>query len=93
MIAHVVFIKLQDKATATEIKAQLESLPPQIPEIKHYEVGIDEVESSRSFDVCLYSQFDSYDTLKIYNDHPAHVEVLAFIRERVTTVHAVDYTL
>ncbi|MEO1287312.1 MAG: Dabb family protein [Chloroflexota bacterium] len=93
MIAHVVFLKLKDKSIAQEIKTKLDALPAQISEIKHYEVGIDEVESARSFDVCLYSQFESYETLTVYNDHPAHVEVLGFIREHAETVHAVDYTL
>lgn len=93
MIAHVIFLKLTDKSIAQEIKAKLDALPAQIPEIKHYEVGIDEVESSRSFDICLYSQFENYDTLKIYNEHPAHVAVLDFIRAHADKVHAVDYTL
>jgi len=93
MIAHVVFLKLKDKTQAGAIKEKLETLPAKISEIKKYEVGIDEVESGRSFDMCLYSQFESYDTLKIYNDHPAHIEVLGFIREYAEKVHAVDYTL
>lgn len=93
MIAHVVFLKVKNKSQAGAIKEKLEALPAQIPEIKKYEVGIDEVESERSFDICLYSQFDSYDTLKIYNEHPAHVEVLGFIRQHAEKVHAVDYTL
>ena len=93
MISHIVMLKLKDKVAASEIKARLETLPAQIPEIKGYEVGVDELGSPRSFDLALYSQFESYDTLQIYNEHPAHVEVLAFIRENAETVYAVDYTV
>lgn len=93
MITHIVFLKLKDKANAEEIKARLDALPAQIPEIKTYEVGIDEMDTARSFHLSLYSQFDSYDALKVYNEHPAHVEVLGFIRENAEIVHAVDYTL
>jgi len=94
MIAHIVFLKLKDKThAATIIKEGLESLPAQIPEIKKYEVGIDEVDSARSFDIALYSHFESYETLKIYNEHPAHQAVLTVIRAHAETVYAVDYTL
>lgn len=93
MITHIVFLKLKDKSIAGEIKARLDALPEQIAEIKTYEVGIDELETARSFHMSLYSQFESYDTLKIYNEHPVHVEVLGFIREHAEIVHAVDYTL
>lgn len=93
MISHIVMLKLKDKAQAEEIKSRLEALPAQIPEIKSYEVGVDEINSPRSFDLALYSKFDSYDTLKIYNEHPAHVEVLGFIRQHAETVYAVDYTV
>ena len=92
MVTHIVFLKLKDKARASEIKARLDALPPQIPQIKTYEVGIDELDTARSFHISLYSQFESYDALKIYNEHPAHVEVLGFIREHAEVVHAVDYT-
>lgn len=93
MIRHIVFIKIGDKSKAEEIKLVLESLPPQIPEIKHYSVGINEIESDRACDICLISEFESYEALKTYNDHPAHVEALGVIRKFATNVYAVDYTL
>ena len=93
MIRHVIFIKIGDKSKAEEIKSTLESLPPQIPEIKRYDVGINEIESDRACDVCIISEFDNYETLKIYNDHPAHVKALGVIRQYATNVYAVDYTL
>ena len=93
MIRHVIFIRINDKSKAENIKSTLDSLPPQIPEIKRYDVGINEIESDRACDVCLISEFESYETLKIYNDHPAHVAALGVIRQHATQVYAVDYTL
>ena len=93
MIAHVIFLKLKDKSAAGEIKATLDALPAKIEQIKKYEVGIDEMDSPRSFHLSLYSQFESYEALKIYNEHPAHVEALAVIKQYAETVHAVDYTI
>jgi len=93
MIRHVIFIKIGDKSKAGEIKSALDNLPPQIPEIKRFDVGINEIEADRACDICLISEFESYDTLKIYNDHPAHVEALGVIRKHATNVYAVDYTL
>lgn len=93
MIAHVIFLKLKDKAAAGEVKAALDALPAKIEQIKKYEVGIDEADTERSFHLSLYSQFESYETLKIYNEHPAHIEALGIIRKHAETVHAVDYTI
>lgn len=93
MIRHVVVVKLKDKAQAVELKTRMETLPPQIPEIKSYEIGINEVESERALDISLVSTFDSYDGLKAYNVHPAHQEVVSFIREIAASVHSIDYTL
>lgn len=92
MITHIVFLKLKQKSDAAEVKKRLSALPAQIPEIQTYDIGIDEIDSPRSFHMALYSQFESYDTLKIYSEHPAHQAVLAYIREVADTVHAVDYT-
>lgn len=93
MIAHIVVFKFKDKASAIEVKKRLETLPAQIPQIKKYELGIDEVDSARSYHLALYSQFEGYETLGIYQLHPAHQEALAYIREVSEAIHTVDYTL
>lgn len=93
MIVHLVMIKLKNKDDAAEVKKRLDTLPALIPEIKAYEVGINELESERAFDISLYSQFESYETLGIYGANPDHQTILAYIREVADTVHSVDYTL
>lgn len=93
MIAHIVVFKFKDKANALEVKKRLEVLPPIIPQIRHYELGLDELDSARSYHLSLYSHFESYETLGLYQVHPAHQEALAFIREVSEAIHSVDYTL
>jgi hypothetical protein len=93
MIAHIVVFKCKDKANAGEIKKRLETLPAQIPQIIKYELGIDELDSARSFQLALYSHFESYETMAIYQEHPAHQALLPFIREVSEAIHSVDYTL
>jgi hypothetical protein len=93
MIAHIVVFKCKDKSSASEIKKHLETLPAQIPQIVKYELGVDEIDSARSLHLALYSHFESYETLAIYQEHPAHQAVLPFIREVSETIYSVDYTL
>lgn len=93
MIAHVIMMKFKNKEDAAEVKRRLETLPALIPEIKAYEVGINELESDRAFHMSLYSQFESYEALGIYGGNPDHKKVLAYILEVVDTVHSVDYTV
>lgn len=92
MVTHIVMMKFKDKADATEVKARLDALPEQIEQIKTYEVGIDELDTDRSYHLVLYSQFDSYETMDVYQNHPAHQAVLKYIGTVVDKVHVVDYT-
>lgn len=76
---------------ARAMKARLESLPEVIPEIRRLEVGLNVKDSERAADVVLYSEFDSPEALAAYIGHPAHQEVVAFVREIAGETRAVDY--
>lgn len=93
MITHVVFLKFKDRDPQIPqiVKEKLLTLPAKIAQIKHFEVGLDVIHSERSFDVALYSKFDSLDDLKIYGAHPDHVEVLGYIRSVLDVSASVDY--
>ncbi len=93
MITHVVMMKLRDRADGAEVARRLRALPPQIPEIRRYEVGVDELHSTRSWDVVLVSGFDSFDTLQTYIEHPAHQEVVAYLDQVCETRAPVDFTM
>ncbi len=93
MITHIVLFKLKEpnRQTAEAVRDRLLALPALIPEIRHFEVGINIVESARAYDVALYSHFDSLETLRAYQDHPRHREVAAFIQSVTSGAVAADY--
>lgn len=97
MIKHIVMWKLKDEApgnskavNAALIKEKLESLRGKIDGLLKIEVGIDFL-GGGNFDVVLYSELQSKDTLDVYQNHPLHQAILPFVREVVTDRKAVDY--
>jgi len=101
MIKHIVFFGLAESAegkskaeNAQIIKLELENLIQFIPEIKKIEVGINTPNAPKTnFDIALYSEFESLDTLNIYQEHPEHKRVAAYIGKVKTTRAAVDYEI
>jgi hypothetical protein len=99
MIKHIVFFGLADSAegkskmeNAEIIKFELENLINFIPEIKKIEVGINSPNAPKTnFDIALYSEFESWETLDIYQEHPEHKRVAAYIGKVRTSRAAVDY--
>ena len=94
MIVHIVMFKFKEENKRENIvktKAMLEALVDAIEPLKSMEVGINFNNSERAYDLCLYSTFDSEDGLKIYATHPAHLEVVAFIKEVSESSKVVDY--
>ncbi|GFZ29705.1 stress responsive protein [Clostridium zeae] len=97
MIKHIVMWKLKDYAegndkqfNANEIKIRLESLKDKITVIRKIEVGINN-NAVNSYDVVLYSEFESYEDLDIYQKHPLHLEVAAFVGAVKVDRTCVDY--
>jgi hypothetical protein len=99
MIKHIVFFGLAENAegktkaeNAEIIKSELENLVNFIPEIKKIEVGINCPNAPKTnFDIALYSEFENLQTLDIYQEHPEHKKVAAYIGKVRTSRAAVDY--
>ncbi|MFP4321577.1 MAG: Dabb family protein [Anaerolineales bacterium] len=93
MLNHIVMFKFpqRDPHTAQTLKDKLMTLPDQINEIRHYEVGINMVAGDSAYDVVLISRFDSLETLHAYQIHPAHMAVLDYIREVTNHIVKVDF--
>ncbi|HHT22778.1 MAG TPA: Dabb family protein [Bacteroidales bacterium] len=99
MIKHIVFFKLAEQAegktkaeNAAIIKQDLEGLYGVIPELKKIEVGINHPETpSNNYDICLYCEFESVADLDIYQNHPEHLKVVAYIAKVRTDRACVDY--
>lgn len=91
MITHVVLMTFTDRADAPEAKRRLEQLAGQIPALRTVHVGLDAVGAPGSADLCLTTTHDSADGLREYQEHPAHVELLGWLRPRLAGRAAVDY--
>lgn len=98
MIKHIVMFKLQAGTTPEakepikhELQRRLMELPSKISTILKFEVGLNVKESDRSYDVVLVSEFPDLDGLNHYAIHPAHLEVVGYIRTVCDKPAAVDY--
>jgi phenylalanyl-tRNA synthetase alpha subunit len=99
MIKHIVFFGLADNAegktkaeNARIIKSELENLKHLIPEIKKIEVGINYPNAPKTnYDIALYSEFDNFEDVDIYQEHPEHKKVAAYIGKVRISRAAVDY--
>jgi hypothetical protein len=98
MITHVVCWKVVEEAdgrTRPEIlqkmKEDLEALAGTIPELESISVGINAKEAEVASDVVLLSTFADWDALERYQVHPAHQEVVAFVKTVVTERRVVDF--
>ena len=92
MIRHVVCQKFADKSDSEEAARRLRALVGQVPTLRSMEVGVNELESERAFDLVLIATFDDMEGLHAYDHHPAHEEVRAFIKARRTGTVSVDYS-
>ena len=86
MVRHIVMIKLKEIPAAFErqnainqIKAGLEALPSKIKEIKNYEVGVNINPNPAAYEIVLISEFENFNDLNIYREHPEHIKVLELI--------------
>ena len=100
MVKHIVFWTLKETAqgrskteNARIMKMKLEALVGVVPGLLHAEVGIDFERSEQSYDLALYAEMDSRESLHVYQNHPAHLDAVAFIREVRDQRCVVDYEI
>ena len=94
MITHIVLFKLKDPSAEGIRKAadKLLSMAGNVEMLRHLEVGTDLIRSARSYDIALYTKFDSLEDLQAYQVHPYHGgDVAPFMREASEAVAVVDY--
>jgi hypothetical protein len=93
MITHVVVFKLKDRTPENieKVRAKLAALGGKIPVLRHFEVGVDVLRTERSYDLALLAKFDSLADLQIYQDHPAHQEVVNYLLTLRESIITVDY--
>jgi len=100
MIKHIVMWKLKENAAgaskdvnAVKIIERIARLKNIVPGMGALEVGIDINRSANAFDLSLYSEFDSMESLNEYQNHPDHVAVKDFLHEVTEERCVVDYDI
>ena len=93
MVKHIVMFKLAEK-TLENIECavnSLRSLEGNIETLKSIEVGTDFLESERSYDIVLTTEFENREGLEIYGEHENHLPVVKIMRSLCSSSVAVDY--
>ncbi len=92
MFRHIVFFKVRQEerhkiAEAVENLTSLEA----VPVVRSVEVGLNELESGRSYDIALIVDTDSRDDYDIYDKHELHQPVRQFMRSIIESSATVDF--
>ena len=97
MVKHIVMFKLKDTLSKEEkldvmnrFKAAIEAWPAQIDVIRKVFVGFN-INEAEQWDICLESEFDSLDDVKLYAAHPAHVAAAGILKDAKQDRACVDY--
>lgn len=94
MFTHIVLFKLKEntKENRELLASILRGMEGKIDLLRGIEVGIDELNSERSYQVSLITRFDSFEDMDAYQIHPYHVnEVVAKIKSLIECSKTVDY--
>ncbi|MCX5889775.1 MAG: Dabb family protein [Deltaproteobacteria bacterium] len=93
MITHIALIKLihVNAETIELAREMLSGMEGKIPECRQLEVGVNLVQSYRSYDLSLVVRFDSLEGFQAYQNHPAHVEVVKNLQGLRQSTITVDY--
>jgi Stress responsive A/B Barrel Domain len=94
MLQHYVFLRYRADTTSTHVETFCErmlALRSSITEIRHLEIGRDELHDARSWDLVLIMRFQTVEDLRAYQKHPDHLVVAAFNDPFVVDVGSVDF--
>jgi hypothetical protein len=99
MFVHIVFWRLTGSApngkskqeNALEMKQRFEAMRGVVPGLRRCDLGVDVSQSEESADVALYTEFDSHEAYQGYNVHPAHQDLVGFIRQIKAERRVVDF--
>lgn len=98
MIKHIVMWQLKDhaegadKATnAAKMKALLDDCANIVPGIRAFEVALAQDGLESTYDVVLYSEFESVAALDAYQNHPQHIALKPFVGAVRAARQCMDY--
>jgi hypothetical protein len=94
MLQHYILIKFKPGTSDEHIGEfcrRMLALRPAIPSIEHLEIGRDILHDARSWDIILIMRFASIEALRGYQQHPDHLNVMAFNHPAVADVASLDF--
>jgi hypothetical protein len=98
MIRHVVMWRFQEEAQGAsradnlrQAKSKIEALAGEIPGFISFSAGINEADSPEASDLALVADFESWDALRAYQDHPAHRRLVEFLLSVRTERRVADW--
>jgi hypothetical protein len=99
MLVHIVLwnfksdlSEIEQQEGAKKIKDGLEHLTKSIPEIIKIEVGFNALNAPmENHQISLYTEFDSMDSLLIYQKHPDHLAIGKIIKQYTQERICIDY--
>jgi hypothetical protein len=100
MLKHIVMWQLKDHAegadkaaNAVKMKALLDGCARLVPGILKFETAIAQPPLEATYDVVLYSEFESKAALDAYQEHPDHVAIKPFIKAVRQARQCMDYEI
>ena len=97
MVKHIVMFKLKETLSMDEkldvmnrFKSAIEALPAKIDVIRKVFVGLN-INEAEQWDICLESEFDSLEDVKLYAVHPDHVAAAGILKDAKLDRACVDY--
>lgn len=100
MIKHIVMWKLKDfaegsdrAANAVKMKNKLDACAALVPGTLKFEVALAQPGLEATYDVVLYSVFESKEALDAYADHPTHQAIKPFIGAVRSERQCMDYEI
>ena len=100
MLVHIVMWKLKEQAegvgkaeNAVKLKEKLGACANLVPGMLRFEVATAQPGLEATYDVVLYSEFESKEALDAYQEHPEHVALKPFVAAVREARQCMDYEI
>ncbi len=91
MLTHIVLFRFENMEHAEEASRRLRGMKGKIPSLLEVEAGVDITRSGRSYEMALITRHEDEEGLDAYQVHPAHQEVVTYIKSVASGSVAVDF--
>ncbi len=88
---HVVFFRFASQDLAEEAARRLRAMEGRVPALSSIEVGVDQLRTERSWDLCLITRFADADAFAAYRVDSVHQEVLTWMKTNAKASAVVDW--